>query len=80
MTISSEPKWRVFKSDGTPATWCGFCGANVNDVSERTKEVATAMYYCEGCRKNYCDQCSYRKKADGKQRCLRCETELEQLL
>ena len=80
MKESSQPKWRIFTGDDTPVTWCLFCGANVGDTSEQTGKMVTAMYYCEGCWRNYCDQCSYTKKADGKQHCLRCDTELECLI
>jgi len=78
----NEPKWRIFRSEKKPVTWCMFCGANVGEISERTGEKTTAMYYCEQCWKNYCDQCSYEKEVGGerKQYCLRCDTELERLM
>jgi hypothetical protein len=78
----NECKWRLFRSDDKPVTWCMFCGAAVNAISERTGEKATAMFYCEQCCKNYCDQCSYEKMINGEpmQYCLRCETELERLV
>ncbi|MCP5016561.1 MAG: hypothetical protein GY938_15045 [Ketobacter sp.] len=80
MTERKEPQWRIFKADDTPVTWCSFCGANVGDASDRTGELTKAMYYCEGCWRNYCDQCSYTKKADGTPHCMRCESELERLM
>ncbi|MCI5116973.1 MAG: hypothetical protein D3913_03225 [Candidatus Electrothrix sp. LOE1_4_5] len=61
---------------------CHFCGATVGETSERTEEPVTSMYVCEKCKMNYCDQCSYEKKVDGrvKQFCLRCESEIEKLM
>jgi len=77
MKESNQPKWRTFKKDNIPITWCGICGTNVGDTSEYTGKIVTAMYDCEKCLKNYCDQCSYLNEADGMQHCLRCDTELE---
>jgi hypothetical protein len=39
--MMTKTKWRIFKTDGTPVTWCSFCGANVGDISERTNELTT---------------------------------------
>jgi len=77
----NEPKWPISRADGTSVTWCMFCGANVDEISERTGQKAKAMYYCEQCWKNYCDQCSYEKEVAGDQNqyCLRCDTKLERL-
>lgn len=58
VSVMTESKWRIFKADNTPVTWCGFCGTKVGSVSEVTQQTVTAMYYCEQCWKNYCDQCS----------------------
>ena len=80
MTECEKIQWRIFKADDTPVTWCGFCGANVGDISDRTGELTKAMYYCEECWRNYCDQCSDTKKANGTQHCMRCDSELERLV
>jgi hypothetical protein len=71
----------IHYADGSPVTWCMFCGSKIGQTSKRNNEVVTAMYYCDRCSRNYCDQCSY---ADGKsggknQKCLRCESVLEQI-
>ena len=71
--------WQIFKSDNTPITWCGFCGAKVGDISDSTDKQTVAMYYCEKCWKNYCDQCSYHEKTESIRYCLRCDTKLELL-
>ncbi len=81
MPIPVEVKAKIFKADGTSVTWCMFCGAKVGQESQRTGETAAAMFWCERCKKNYCDQCSCSREADGKrvQYCLRCDSRLENL-
>lgn len=61
--------------------YCHYCGSTVEEKSQRTEELITAMYDCEKCNVNYCDQCSCEKEIDGhvKQFCLRCENEIEKL-
>jgi hypothetical protein len=60
---------------------CHFCGARIGDISERTNEKTTAIYDCEKCRVNYCDQCNYSKKeAPEVQLCLRCDSRIEKLV
>jgi len=71
----------IHYADGTPVTWCLFCGAKVGQISERTDKKVTAVYYCPKCWRNYCDQCSYSKEINGNriQLCLRCDFELEKI-
>ena len=78
----TDIKAKVFTGDGTPVTWCIFCGAKVGQKSDRTGKIATAMYWCEPCVRNYCDQCSYAKEIAGApvQHCLRCDAPLESLM
>ena len=45
---------------------CGFCGASVGEISERTEEKVNTIYDCPRCRNNYCDQCRYEKQIDAK--------------
>ena len=77
----ARDKARIHRADGSPVTWCMFCGAKVGQISDRTNKPVTAVYYCEKCLKNYCDQCSYEEDIDGKsvQLCLRCESRIERV-
>lgn len=61
--------------------YCHFCGARVGEISERTDEKATAIFYCKKCSTNYCDQCSYKTVENGKeiQKCLRCDSIMEKV-
>jgi hypothetical protein len=69
-------------ADGTPVSWCLFCGAKVGEKSERTDRRVVAIYYCPRCSSNYCDQCSYDKTVKGEKLrfCLRCDTQLETVI
>jgi hypothetical protein len=60
---------------------CMFCGAQVGEISEITEELVNKIYYCPKCMENYCDQCSYEEKTDGKleQLCLRCDSILDKI-
>jgi hypothetical protein len=60
---------------------CHYCGSTVGEISQRTEELTNAMYDCEKCNDNYCDQCSYENDIDGqvKQFCLRCESEIKKI-
>ena len=59
---------------------CGFCGAEVDEVSQRTEQKVSVIYNCKKCRNNYCDQCSYSKMDNPEtQLCLRCDSELEKV-
>jgi len=62
-------------------TYCQYCGSTIGEISQRTEELIIAMYDCEKCKVNYCDQCSYPNDIDGqiKQFCLRCESEIEKV-
>ena len=62
--------------------YCNYCGATVGQISDRTEEKVSAIYDCPKCKVNYCDQCSYGEKADGKpaQFCLRCESKIEKIM
>jgi len=62
--------------------YCHFCGSTVGQISERTGEIVNAVYDCEKCKVNYCDQCSYEKEIDGNkvQFCLRCDSEIEKVM
>ena len=73
---------KIHLANGTPVTWCLFCGAKVGQECETTGQKVTAIYYCEKCWRNYCDQCSYTKEISGKhvQLCLRCDSELEKVM
>ncbi|MCW5202446.1 MAG: hypothetical protein QTN59_01650 [Candidatus Electrothrix communis] len=77
-----ENKQKNSSSDNQIKASCHYCGATVGESSQRTEETVTAMYDCEKCNVNYCDQCSYEKVIDGhaKQFCLRCESEIEKLM
>ena len=60
--------------------YCHFCGGRIGDISERTDEKVTAIYDCEKCKANYCDQCSYPDKDKPEvQLCLRCDSIIEKL-
>ncbi len=61
--------------------YCSFCGASVGEESERTGQVATAIFYCPKCMRNYCDQCSYHPRDEEPlvQRCIRCESVIEKV-
>ena len=61
--------------------YCNYCGAKVGEISERTEEKVNAIYNCDKCCYNYCDQCSYETEENGKtvQKCLRCENIIEKL-
>jgi len=37
---------RIYMANGTPVTWCLFCGAKVGQISERTNKEEKAVYYC----------------------------------
>ncbi len=59
---------------------CSYCGAEAGDISERTEQKATAIYDCEKCFANYCDQCSYAKDdTSDVQMCLRCDSVMEKI-
>ena len=60
---------------------CNYCGASVGEISERTDEKVSAIYDCEKCVYNYCDQCSYETEINDKlvQKCLRCENIIEKV-
>jgi len=62
--------------------YCHFCGATIGQISERTENLVNAIFYCEKCNVNYCDQCSYEKETDGHlaQFCLRCENQIEKVM
>jgi len=62
--------------------YCHFCGSTVGQISERTENFVSAIYDCEKCNVNYCDQCSYEKEIDGHlaQFCLRCESRIEKVM
>ncbi len=59
--------------------YCIFCGSTVGQISDRTEQPVKAVFYCPGCKVNYCDQCSYEEETDGitTQRCLRCDSRVE---
>lgn len=61
--------------------YCHFCGAKIGEISERTDEKVTAIFDCEKCWYNYCDQCSYEAEENGKkvQKCLRCDSIIEKV-
>jgi len=59
--------------------YCHFCGSTVGQISEGTGEEVHAIYDCRKCRVNYCDQCSYFSEKDQIQRCLRCESRIEEV-
>ncbi len=61
--------------------YCHFCGASVGEISEGTDEKVSAIYDCEKCVYNYCDQCSYETEINEKkvQKCLRCESIIEKV-
>lgn len=60
---------------------CHFCGSKVGQISERTNDRVNAIFDCEKCKKNYCDQCSYEKEIDEQlvQLCLRCDSQIEKV-
>ena len=62
--------------------YCHFCGATIGQVSEPNEKLVNAIFYCEKCRLNYCDQCSYEKETDGHlaQFCLRCDNQIEKVI
>jgi len=62
--------------------YCHYCGSTVGQISERTEKSVNAVYDCEKCNVNYCDQCSYKKEIDGKQVqfCLRCDSQIEKVM
>ena len=66
---------------GNPGrAWCLFCGASPGDRSWRTDKIAGAIYYCEKCGRNYCDQCSSHAEAGkGIVLCLRCDSKMERV-
>ncbi len=68
----NQPNTREIKA------YCIFCGSTVGQISDRTEGKVNAIYDCPRCNNNYCDQCSYEN--DGKQRCLRCDSELEKVM
>ncbi len=74
----NKAKWKVFNADGNPITYCMFCATKVGDIHKDAGRKIIAMYYCNHCGMNYCDHCSYEEKK--KRLCLRCDSELEQLL
>ena len=41
---------------------CNYCGAEVDEISQRTGQKVTTIYDCKKCHANYCDQCSYVKE------------------
>jgi len=57
--------------------YCLFCGSSVGQISERTDEKVSTIYWCDKCEQNYCDQCSYNK--NNIQYCLRCDTKLDKV-
>jgi hypothetical protein len=67
--------------DNSLKAHCIFCGSTIGQISDRTEGNVTAVFYCQKCRSNYCDQCSYEKKINGKLRqyCLRCDSEIEKV-
>ena len=59
---------------------CFFCGAAVGEISQRTEQTATAIYDCEKCRANFCDQCSYAQNDKSNvQCCLKCDSVIEKV-
>jgi hypothetical protein len=59
---------------------CFFCGSTVGEKCECTGGKVSAIYDCPRCDMNYCDQCSYERDNDGKQRCLRCDSKLKKVM
>ena len=61
--------------------YCFFCGSTVGQESERTDELVTAVYFCERCERNYCDQCSYEEEVCGvpRQLCMRCDNPMKKV-
>jgi hypothetical protein len=62
--------------------YCHFCGSTVGQISDRTENLVNAIYDCEKCEVNYCDQCSYEEKIDDNlvQFCIRCENRIEKVI
>jgi hypothetical protein len=60
------------REDQRPTAYCHFCGARPGEISERTEKLATAVYVCEKCPANYCDQCSAPLGSPETAKCLRC--------
>jgi len=62
--------------------YCTFCGSRVGQISERTDKKVNAIYDCPKCRRNYCDQCSYKKEIGGTwvQLCLRCDSKMKKVI
>ena len=59
---------------------CGFCGAEVDEISQRTEQKVSAIYDCKKCHNTYCDQCSYSNEdTSEKQLCLRCDSVLKKV-
>lgn len=60
--------------------YCLFCGAKVGEKSECNSDnddPVSAIYYCPGCMRNYCNVCSYETKDSPPiPKCLRCESVL----
>ena len=75
----AENRAKLTLADGSPVTWCMFCGATVGQTSDRTGAEVTGVFYCPKCCKTYCDQCSYSEEAGGSrvQLCLRCDSQME---
>ncbi len=59
---------------------CNYCGAEVDEISQRTEQKVTTIYDCKKCHANYCDQCSYVKEdTSDVQLCLRCDSIMEKI-
>lgn len=77
-----KKKLEVLSVDKPLKAYCMFCGSTVGQISEQTEKCVNAVYDCPKCKMNYCDQCSYEQEIDGQkvQVCLRCESQLEQVM
>ena len=75
-------KQKTFSHKNQFKVYCHFCGSTVGQISERTENLVNAIYDCEKCNVNYCDQCSYEEEIDGHmaQFCLRCESRIEKVM
>jgi hypothetical protein len=79
MTIFRDLLYSKLSNMNKP--YCHFCGSTVGQISERTGDNVNAIYDCQKCMRNYCDQCSYGKEIEGQsvQFCLRCDNRIEQI-
>ncbi len=65
--------------DDSFKAYCHYCRSTAGQISECAEKSVKAVYDCEKCNVNHCDQCSYEKEIDGKlaQFCLRCDGRIE---